>query len=164
MIGFVVNKKQVATGLLMLLSGIVILIVVCFQVGQVGKKYDALASATTEQERYLFLEQAGYTVDATQPETKQMVEIPHRFSAVYETYQQLQQKAGYDLVPFSGKEVTLYTYQLVYPARTDVCAHLLVYQGKIIGGDITALSADDGFMKPLPTFTNAKENKNGTTG
>jgi len=38
---------------------------------------------------------------------------------------------------------------LIFENRTDVYAHLLVANDVVIGGDISALSVENGFIKPL---------------
>ena len=65
----------------------------------------------------------------------------------------MQQKAGYDLSDDRGKQVLLYTLKLCDPERDDVYAHLIVSDSRIIGGDIAALSVEDGFMDPLVPAT-----------
>ena len=91
----------------------------------------------------------GYKVNREIPEEQKQIEIPYVFSDIYKQYNEIQQKAGYGLEKYAGSKAELYTYSLIYENRTDVYAHLLVVDGKIIGGDISALSVTNGFINPL---------------
>lgn len=66
-------------------------------------------------------------------------------------YNEIQTDQGYDLEPYKGQNVTLYTYEITnYEGYTEgIVADLLVCNGKVIGGDICNTSADNGFMTGL---------------
>lgn len=102
---------------------------------------------TEPDERVAFLKACGYETEADfETDT---VRIPQVFSEVYKQYNELQKDQGYDLTLFSGMTVTRYTYTVTnYPSDDTVLAHLLVYDGVIIGGDVMS-TALDGFMLPL---------------
>ena len=153
MIGFVTTKSKISTFLLTVLLIIILVCVLVFKVsgGSVsGSEIEYPAGQKIE--RIAFIENLGYTVNRTQEEASKQVEIPYIFSDTYEGYQQIQLEAGYDLKKYAGSKATLYTYNLIYENRTDVYANLLVADSVIIGGDISALSVSDGFIKPL-TYT-----------
>ena len=81
------------------------------------------------------------------------VRIPQEASTVFDRYNALQKQQGYDLSQYAGKTVMRYVYQIHnFPNATDpVYATVLVYQGKIIGGDVTDTSAQGtirGFEMP----------------
>ena len=149
MLGFVTTKKQISMLLMVILLAMVLFAVILWQAGKAAAETDQLPMAETAADRVDFLHRLGYTVDSSVPEQEKQIEIPHVFSEVYASYQALQQKAGYDLLPFAGKTVTLYTLHLQDATRTDVYAHLMVYRGRLIGGDIMALSVSDGYLRPL---------------
>lgn len=79
------------------------------------------------------------------PTDKKTVCIPEKFGDVYENYNRLQQKAGYDLRDYKGCEVTLYSYKI---ENSEKVMNILVYRGRIIGGDISDVSIS-GDMLPL---------------
>lgn len=59
-------------------------------------------------------------------------------SKAYSDCEQLQRRADFSLVPYLGCEATLYTYAAEYPECVGrVKLNLIVYRGKIIGGDIS---------------------------
>lgn len=61
------------------------------------------------------------------------------------------QQQGYDLTPYKGKQVQLYTYEITNYTGYDqgIVADLLVSNGRVIGADLCNTSAKDGFMLGL---------------
>ena len=88
----------------------------------------------TNEKRVEYISSVGISV-ASAPSEVKTVNIPLEFDDVYICYNSVQKKAGFDLLPFAGKQVTLYTYPLL---KNDYVAdvHLIVFKGEIIGGDI----------------------------
>ncbi len=86
------------------------------------------------------------------------VTIPERFNAVYERYNNLLKEGGYDLTPYKGKKCKRYTYLI--PSE-NARANILVYNGKIIGGDISSITID-GIMLPI-TKTDEKTGERNET-
>ena len=148
MFGFIITKKRISNIMLVVLLVSLLLCFVLFKAGR-GTEVTDVSTGTDSIERIAFIENMGYKVNRDIPEEQKEIEIPFVFSDVYKRYQKLQQKAGYDLEKYAGSKVTLYTYNLLSEGRTDLYAHLLVLKGVIIGGDISALALEDGFIKPL---------------
>ena len=75
------------------------------------------------------------------------VEIPEEFDQVYTRYNQLQQEQGMDLLPYAGQTCKQWIYRVTnYPdPMEEVRAVLLVYEGQVVGGDISSTSLN-GFM------------------
>ena len=71
--------------------------------------------------------------------------VPESFTPVYERYNSLLEKNGYSLVPYKGKECTRYTYLI---PSVNARANIIVYDGKVIGGDISGITID-GVMIPI---------------
>lgn len=98
-------------------------------------------------ERVIFLRACGWETE--QEYQTKTVTVPEVWSKVYEDYNKLQKSQGYDLSLFKGVTVTQYTYTVTnHPSEGVVLAHLLVYDGVIIGGDIMSTAAN-GFMTGL---------------
>lgn len=148
MFGFIITKKQISKILLVFVLGITLLCLVVFKYSDQASPV-SLQPGTDTLERIAFIENMGYKVNREAPEEVKEIEIPHVFSDIYKQYQEIQKKAEYDLEKYAGRKATLYTYSLIYENRTDVCAHLIVVDGKIVGGDISALSVENGFINPL---------------
>lgn len=97
-----------------------------------------------------FLQNYGWKVDKNAIETEEFT-IPEEFDRVYESYNELQKKAGLDLEPYKGKKAKRYTYTVKnYPRDTggEVRANVVTVDGKCVAGDIMTVSLD-GFMHSL---------------
>ncbi|MDR2532000.1 MAG: DUF4830 domain-containing protein [Oscillospiraceae bacterium] len=93
----------------------------------------------------VFLSGFGWDVD-TEPVTVRSVQIPARFTETYEQYNALQRRQGFDLSKYRADIVESYTFRVLnHPAAGDVFANVLVFRGRIIGGDICSF-AINGFM------------------
>ena len=119
------------------------------------------ASQTHETEapnnlaRITFLKSYGWEVSEEPSEVVSVV-IPQTFGDVYENYNAIQTAQGFDLSGYRGKEVRRYTYEVLnYPGQKDyIRANLLIYRGKVIGGDICSVELNGfihGFVNPNDT-------------
>ena len=148
MFGFIITKKRISNIMLVTVLVLTLLSLVIFKSTD-GVEAEVLQPATAEIERIAFIENLGYKVNRNQPEQKKQIEIPYILNDVYKEYVKIQNSAGYYPEKYAGKRVDLYTYEIFFENRTDVYAHLLVADEKIIGGDISALSVENGFIYPL---------------
>ena len=117
-----------------------------------GGSSETAAPVSDNDGRVQFLKDAGWEV-STSPTQSSQVKIPAEPSDVFTRYNDLQKSQGYDLEQYAGKTVMRYVYKVNnYPDATDpVYATILVYKGKIIGGDITNTSPGGNihsFQKP----------------
>ena len=102
-------------------------------------------------DRIAFLNRFGWEVSAEPNETVN-VTVPDEFDDIFEGYNALQREQGLDLSRYRRKTVTRYTYTVTnYPDYAgEVFATLLVYRGRVIGGDICSADANGfihGFLK-----------------
>ncbi len=108
-------------------------------------------SASTDEERLNFISQIGCTVEK-EPVGVSEVLIPQEFDEIYTQYNELQLLSGFDLNDYKGCTVKKWTYQVTdhpeYENSENVRLTLLVYKGKIIGGDICSTELD-GAILPL---------------
>lgn len=97
-----------------------------------------------------FVQSLGYTQTADTI-IDDIVRIPKHFDLVYEHYNEVQKKCGYDLAKYKGKKVSRYCFLLPQENKT-MRATVLVYKGKVIGGDIAVmeLGGEIGGLAPLP--------------
>ena len=154
MIGFIVTKKRISNILLAVALVVTLLCLVVFKSSNNGVDAMNLESATDKIERIAFIENLGYKVDRAVEEEKKQIVIPFILNDVIKEYLKIQKSAGYSPEKFAGEKADLYTYKLDFEGRNDVYAHLIVVDGKIIGGDVSAISVDDGFINPLaPTHS-----------
>ena len=104
-----------------------------------GGSAPSMPMGDSNDARIAYLATYGWSVDA-QPKETQAVTIPDpETNGVFARYNDLQISQGFDLAPYRGKEVTRFVYEILnYPEATaPVYAGVLVYEGKIIGGEIT---------------------------
>ena len=101
----------------------------------------------------------GWEVDP-ESESEREVIIPETFDEIFESYNALQKKAGFDLEDYRGKTVKKYTYKILnYPSaeKDDIIkADLLVLDGRVIGGDIYSPRLD-GFIMGLEARRNVEK-------
>ena len=110
---------------------------------------DRTAAAATNEQRVAYLNSLGWQVEPEPVKTQQVI-VPADPSEVFLRYNELQVSQGYDLLQYSGQELTRYVYQVTnYPDSSGTYyATLLVKDGQIVGADI-ASSAKNGVMHGL---------------
>lgn len=136
------TKKSSLRKIGLILIGIVLtVIVVKSAIGYIS----AVTGYVTEEEAAGFLRKYGWET-AKGSVSAEEVRIPSSFSEVYERYNAIQLKQGYDLARYKGEKVMKYTFSITnYKDYENVEAHVLTYGGKIIGGDICSTELN-GFM------------------
>lgn len=143
--------KTRAAVVALLIAAVILLII-----GAVtAKEPNPVQNGATDEMRIAFLHHYGWQVSEKPVETL-TIRIPSEFNDVYDAYNQIQIEQKTDLKPYCGLEVMRYTYQVTnYPGRDDVRANLLVYNDRIIGGDIST-TALDGFMSGFDSYPSEK--------
>lgn len=108
-------------------------------------------SAQTQEEIMNFIEGTGYSVESEPVSVTETV-IPHEFDEVYTQYNELQKKNGFDLSVYKGCTVKKWTFKVTdypdYENSDAIQLTILVYKGKVIGGDVCSTELD-GFMHEL---------------
>ena len=97
-----------------------------------------------------FLSELGWQVEEECVDFSDII-IPEPFDLVYENYNKMQIKSGFDLRPYKGKKGRRYTYKVInYPVKVDedVYANVICIDATPVGGDICTVSLD-GFMHGL---------------
>lgn len=141
---FVVSKR-----LLIIIFLSLVLFALIFGKFYSVKAKEWMKNGETNTDRLDYLYSLGLDVDPT-PSIENIV-IPFEFSDVYNEYNKLQIKSGFNLEIYRGKEVCKYTYNLTEDEFTFV--NLLVFDGMVIGGDVCNVRLN-GFIKPLLTINN----------
>ena len=107
--------------------------------------------ADTAQQRSDFFAQFELTVDPESEEVREVI-IPDPLDDVYETYNALQTKQGFDLSRYCGKRAKSRSYAVISAADPTIDGswrvNILVYQGKVIAADLAQTSLN-GTMRPL---------------
>ncbi|MBR3768484.1 MAG: DUF4830 domain-containing protein [Clostridia bacterium] len=103
----------------------------------------------SENERIDFLNINGWVVDESTGEYSE-ISLPNVIDETFEEYIELQKEQGFDLMPYIGKSVQKYTYEVLnYPGYENsggIFATIFVYSDKIIAADIYS-AAIDGFIQ-----------------
>lgn len=99
----------------------------------------------THEDRARFLSQFGWEI-ASEPALSEDVTIPEDFDSVFLNYNELQKQQGLDLSRYKRKTVQHYRYEVTnYESNETVYANLLIYRGRVIGGDISSANMN-GFV------------------
>ena len=145
-----VPKRRLLLIVLMLIAAAVVL-ALCLRGagGETEKPAKTGTQGATNEARIAFLESYGWQVEP-EPVKTQQVTVPADPSEVFLRYNELQISQGYDLLQYSGKELTRYVYRITnYPDESGVYyATLLVKDGQVVGADV-ASSAKTGVMHGL---------------
>ncbi len=140
------NKKSIVLTVLALAT---VLITVLMAV--TGSKQSVRLES--EEERRSYISSLGVTISEEPPAIRNIV-IPSEFSTVYKKYNEIQKEAGFDLWDYRGEFAVQYTYIVTNykndkgENEQDVRINLILFEGKLIGGDISSTRLD-GFMKGL---------------
>ena len=145
-------KPKTLFGLILVLTGVIV-IVITFTSNHIKSSERVMSSVTleTNDQREEYLTSLGWEFK-TNCDEKQ-VQIPSEFNDVYTRYNEIQKSQGFDLEPYKGQEVTVYTYNITnyagYENRDCIYANLIVCNNMLIGGDVCSTSVSDGFMQTL---------------
>ncbi len=113
-----------------------------------SETYQNLPKAKINDDRIKIAEILGWQIDSEPLEVEEIV-IPEKFDEVYSKYNELQKSMGFDLEKHKGDKCKRYCYKVKnYKGDEDVVINMLIYQNRLIGGDISSRELG-GFMKPL---------------
>ena len=146
-------KKYVTVTRKSLFAVFLLTLLVIILSGRFSAAGNRAENGKTNAQRVSFIKSLGLMPDDNNAQSKQ-TDIPVRFSDVYENYNLLQKQAGYDLSEYKGVSVTVYTYpvgRIRDKSSDEYYVHLMVYNGRIIGGDI-ASNNFYGEMLPLKSL------------
>ena len=153
-----VSKRRILAalgGLIVLIAGMLLL----FRSPDAAEtlaRGQKLPAVKTAEQRLAFLKELGYTPG---DEKTMQVRIPKEGGEVFRRYNELQKSQGFDLTEFAGKNVMRYEFELQnFPGATaPVHATMLLYRGKLVGGDITDSSPGGKIQGLLPAQSGTSE-------
>ena len=149
---FVYSVKAKQIKFIMLVSFVVMTMVSLFILSNENKQTSSIKaisySGETHEQRMEFVSQFGWDVSTEPFEVKEVI-IPEETDETFSAYNEIQKSQGFDLDEFAGKRAKCWTYIVKnyegYENQECIHANILVYDGKIIGGDICSIRLD-GFM------------------
>ncbi len=146
------SKAKIATLLIAVAAISVALFMVIGRGKQPAATDDSVINYKAESaaERTAFLSQFGWKISEDPVEVSEVI-IPEDFDAGYLEYAQMNKSQGLDLEPYKGVRAKRWTYDILnYPGLENktgiIQANLLIFDGRIIGGDICSLE-QGGFIK-----------------
>lgn len=151
---FVFSVKTSKTKIAALVIAIIALAAALFMIIGKGKQPAANDSvinykAETAAERRAFLSQFGWKISEDPVEVSEVI-IPENFDDGYTEYAAMNKAQGLNLEPFKGMRAKRWTYTVLnYPGLENtksVQANLLIFDGRVIGGDICSLELG-GFIR-----------------
>ena len=146
-------------GLIVLIAGMLLLFRSPDAAETIARGQNAPAVKTAEQ-RLAFLRELGYSPGE---EKSMQVRIPKEGGEVFRRYNELQKSQGFDLTRFAGKNVMRCEFELRdFPgASAPVHATLLLYRGRLIGGDVTDSSPGGRVTALIPPQSGAEPTGSG---
>lgn len=143
------SKKKLVIALSALVLVILAVVLIFSGGGKAQAAIKLTGSARTASERVSLIKSLGWEIEEEPLETQSIV-IPKEFTGVYGEYAELQEKQGFELGKYAGREATRYSYRVLnYPGEPEnVVCDIIVYRGRVIAGDVQSLRSD-GFMQGL---------------
>lgn len=135
------GRISLKKAVLVMVAVVVVIVLIKCTVGYIS----AVFGTFSQQDAAEFLRELGWDIKTDTAYSAEIV-IPAEFSDVYERYNRLQQKQGYDLSLYKGEKVTRYTFEVLNFSEYDGSiaesaeAHVLVSGGSVIGGDLCSMS------------------------
>jgi hypothetical protein len=125
---------------------------------QTGSTKNVSYAGETHKQRMEFISQFGWEVNEEPVQVKEVI-IPTEADDTYTAYNEIQKTQGFDLNNFAGERAKCWTYTVKnyegYENQDCIYANILVYDGRIIGGDICSVRLD-GFMHGFTGNENGK--------
>lgn len=142
-------KKFAVISLILLLGVGCIFIPRFFSVKPSSNKAQHSVYVPDNTQKVKFIKSYGWDIEDT-PYEKEIVLIPEVFSKVLNDYNDMLIKSGFDLTPYSGCEVTRFSYKLNNHTLDSQYArvNILIYKNRIIAADVSSTKLD-GFMHAI---------------
>ncbi len=108
-----------------------------------GSPVHFLTKAGTAEDRMKFLTQFGWEIEPDPLDARDVI-IPAEFDGTLSGYNEMQKEMGFDLEKYKGRRVKKWEYAVTnYPGNIrNVKATLLIYKGRVIGGDISGVGSE----------------------
>ena len=87
-----------------------------------------------------YIESIGWQIEKNPTEIFHY-KIPVEFDSIFNTYNIIQKKSGFDLTNYKGKNVTTYSYKIInhrLSNKNTVIITIILFKGNIIGADISS--------------------------
>lgn len=134
-------KKR--SGKAMIIGAVLLILAGLWGIVRLTSHGSELPDGGTAEKRIEYIRSFGWEVGIAPTAIKE-IRIPANFDEAYEQYNALQREQGFDLRKYRACYAYKYTYDILNysePSPVPICANLIVYEGQIIGADISSSEA-----------------------
>ena len=138
------KKKRVRSGKALIIGAVLLILAGLWGIVRLNSRSDNRPDGSTAEKRIEYIRSYGWDVGIAPTAIKE-IRIPANFDEAYEQYNALQREQGFDLRKYRACYAYKYTYDILNyaePSPVPICANLIVYEGRIIGADISSSEAN----------------------
>ena len=137
------SGKRKRSGKALIIGAVLLIMAGLWGIIRLNSRSDDRPDGSTAEKRIEYIRSYGWDVGIAPTAIKE-IRIPANFDEAYEQYNALQREQGFDLRKYRACYAYRYTYDILNysePAPVPICANLIVYEGQIIGADISSSEA-----------------------
>ncbi len=137
-------KKKKHSGKAAAFGAVLLILAAVWAIFRINARGDERPDGATAEQRIEYIKSFGWDVGIA-PTSITEIRIPANFDETYEQYNAIQREQGFDLRRYRACYAYKYTYDILNysePSPVPICADLIVYEGKVIGADISSSEAD----------------------
>ena len=138
------KKKRVRSGKALIIGAVLLILAGLWGIVRLNSRSDNRPDGSTAEKRIEYIRSYGWDVGIAPTAIKE-IRIPANFDEAYEQYNALQREQGFDLRKYRACYAYKYTYDILNygePSPVPICVNLIVYEGRIIGADISSSEAN----------------------
>ena len=138
------GEKRKRSGKAAIIGAVLLIIAGVWGLVRLNSRGDERPDGSTAEKRIEYIRSFGWEVSIAPTSIKE-IRIPANFDDAYEQYNALQREQGFDLRKYRACYAYKYTYDILNyaePSPVPICANLIVYEGRIIGADISSSEAN----------------------
>ena len=137
-------KIRKRSGKALIIGAVLLILAGLWGLVRLNLRSDDRPDGSTAEKRIEYIRSFGWEVSIAPTAIKE-IRIPANFDDAYEQYNALQREQGFDLRKYRACYAYKYTYDILNyaePSPVPICANLIVYDGTIIGADISSSEAN----------------------
>lgn len=136
-------RTRKRSGKAVIIGAVLLIMAGLWGIIRLNSRSDDRPDGSTAEKRIEYIRSYGWEVGIAPTAIKE-IRIPANFDEAYEQYNALQREQGFDLRKYRACYAYKYTYDILnyaVPSPVPICANLIVYDGRIIGADISSSEA-----------------------
>lgn len=140
------TKKKRRSGKAAVVAAVMLIFAAVWGIVRLNRHDANQPDGSTAERRIEYIRSFGWEVNIAPTEIKE-IRIPANFDEAYEQYNAIQREQGFDLRKYRACYAYKYTYDILNydasePPAVPICASLIVYEGRIVGADISSAEAN----------------------